>query len=796
MTSMTNNGSTLEIAQSNQDLIITKRTRKKRLWLIAAAILVIAIVVIIAIFTFVGSDKTSLSARISSSGPTISLEDVLGGKFGSKSFNASWVSGHELLYRSIDDGSIMIYNVQTNNRTEILPGKAPVLKSAFEYELSPDHKFLLIAHDYQKIYRHSYVAQYSVVNLSTKQVTKVLANQEHVLHYAKWAPVGNGLVYVARYNIFYKSEADSSMFKTLTVDGLAGHIYNGVPDWVYEEEVLSSKSAAWFSPDGKRLVYAKFNDTRVPLMTIPLYGTPGTLEFQYTRAIQIRYPKPGTKNPDVSLHSVNLEDEKQEVLEPPKTLGAEPILATVTWADNITVCAIWNNRIQNEADIITYQVDGEDQHVTKVRNIKEKSGWLELFTPPIFDKTGMEMVLILSQPQKDGGAYRHVTLLNRTPNNVSMLPLTSGKFVVTEILSWDHDKNLVYYQANTEEDPAVKHVYSVHVPSKKVTCVTCKMMTTVRKTNCLMNDAMFSADNSHYVLQCVGPDVPEIAIIDAENNKKLIIWEENRDLIDLVQERHVPITKRMTFKVDEGFTAQVMLKLPPNIDMSGKTKYPMLINVYGGPNSFQVVEKFNLDWGSYLAANKSIIYAFIDARGSGLKGDAMLFSIYNKLGTKEVIDQINVTRQIQAALPYVDSNRTGIWGWSYGGYASGMALAQDKGGVFKCGISVAPVTDWILYDSIYTERFMGLPQVNPEAYYKAQLMNKYEGLRDKMYYLIHGTLDDNVHYQQSMLWSRVLEEQDILFRQQSYSDEDHSLASVRPHLYHSLERFLDECFSL
>ncbi|CAH1961628.1 unnamed protein product [Acanthoscelides obtectus] len=252
----------------------------------------------------------------------------------------------------------------------------------------------------------------------------------------------------------------------------------------------------------------------------------------------------------------------------------------------------------------------------------------------------------------------------------------------------------------------------------------------------------------------------------------------------------------MTFDVAGGFKANVMLRLPPNLDESGSTKYPMVVNVYGGPDTFQVVDRFVLDWGSYLASNKSIIYATIDGRGSGLKGDKMLFSGYRKLGTVEIEDQINVTRLIQNTLSYVDSSRTAIWGWSYGGYAAGMALATDSQKVFKCGISVAPVTDWALYDSIYTERFMGLPTLedNLKGYEAAQLLKKYEGLRDKEYYLIHGTYDDNVHYQQSMMWSKVLEVNDILFRQQSYPDEDHSLGLVRPHLYHSLENFLDECF--
>ncbi|EZA55971.1 Venom dipeptidyl peptidase [Ooceraea biroi] len=264
----------------------------------------------------------------------------------------------------------------------------------------------------------------------------------------------------------------------------------------------------------------------------------------------------------------------------------------------------------------------------------------------------------------------------------------------------------------------------------------------------------------------------------------------------MIAEKSQPIVHRYKIPVTGGFSAQVRLLIPPGADLSGAIKYPMLVYVYGGPDSYQVTEKFNIDWGTYLVTNKSIIYAAIDGRGSGLMGNDMLFAGYRHLGTVEIIDQINVTRHLQNKLPFIDRARTAIWGWSYGGYATGMTLAMDLKGVFKCGMSVAPVTDWALYDSIYTERFMGLPTVadNLQGYEQGQLLNKVDNIKNKMYYLIHGTLDDNVHYQQSLMLAKVLEQKDILFRQQTYTDEDHGIAQSRAHLYHSLENFLDECF--
>lgn len=790
---------------------MTKGRRKKRAWLIGSLVGLIALALIVAVVVFFTSKERrrndlSSAARTGLPGglraTALALEDYLDGKMNSVPFNATWISGTELIYRD-EPGNIVIYHVNKNATEIVLDADSPILSTAFDFEISPDHKYILIAHDYQKVFRHSYFAQYTIVDIVTKDTSPVATSPggDVILQYATWAPAGNAVVFVAKNNVYYRTSATSPDTIAVTTDGALGHVYNGIPDWVYEEEVLSSNKAVWISPDTKKLAYAKFNDTLVPIMTIPFYGPPGNAEFQFPKAIQLRYPKPGTKNPDVSLYVVDLETNRQLILQPPPRLTPEAILASVAWATSDIVTAVWMNRVQNEAEIITYNTkDSAESRTESIRKIKEPKGWLELFTPPKYSKDGSKMIIILSQDQGNNtGGYRHIALLSRQRDSV-VQPLTSGTFVVTEILAWDEEKDLVYYQATSESDPAVQHIYAVSTSSKSApSCLSCSAVTDAQNTTkCLHNAAAFSSDHSHYVLQCLGPAVPEIAVYSI-NNSKLVVWEDNKEIQQLVSTKEIPKIKRMTFPVGNGdFEAQVMLKLPPGIDFSGDTKYPMLINVYGGPDSLQVLEKFTLDWGSYLAANKSIIYGFIDGRGSGQKGDKMLFSGYRNLGTVEIVDQVNVTRQIQQALPFVDASRTAIWGWSYGGYASGMALASDVDDVFKCGISVAPVTDWALYDSIYTERFMGLPfpQDNLKGYVNAQLLNKFEGFRDKQYYLIHGTLDDNVHYQQSMVWSRILEQQDILFNQQSYPDEDHSLATVRHHLYHSLEHFLDECFAV
>ncbi|CAG9854854.1 unnamed protein product [Phyllotreta striolata] len=787
-----NGSSNLEIAQSNQDLIISKGRTKKRKWIITGVIVAIAVGLVIAAIILLtkGGEKNNPEQPVAES---LTFEDYLSGKFGPKYFNASWAADSDLIYGS--NGDIVMLDVATGSSKVLINRTDIILASAIDFQLSADKLYLLVAYNYQKIFRYSYVAYYLIIDLTTGKKTALLPGGKQQAQLVIWAPVGNALAIVTENNIFYKKSVNDP---EIAITNTTGYVSNGVPDWVYEEEVLSSNKALWFSPDGKKLAYGRYNDTDVPLMVLPIYGEPGSLTYQYPRASVIKYPKSGETNPTVSLHYVDLAAPTEEYeLKVPVDFNEEEILSTTAWANNDILTVTWLNRVQNQGVITSYNTSNNPATTIIVKQLVVTNGWLDLFTPPIFSEDGSEMLLILSQDQgASAGGYRHIALLNTTIADSPQRAITSGKFVVTSILGWNHNNNTIYYLANTESDSAVQHLYSTSLEGDQINCLSCKVKSRYNTSmECSYNSAEFSQSMDYYSLTCAGPDVPHASVYD-KNGTKILDWTENNALAAYLSKKTPPVIKKLSYDIADGFKANVQLRLPPNMDYSGDTKYPMLVNVYGGPDSYKVIDKFVLDWGSYLTANKSIIYATIDGRGSGLRGDKLMFSGYRNLGTVEIVDQINVTRLIQESLPYVDSSKTAIWGWSYGGYASGMALADDTEGVFKCGISVAPVTDWALYDSIYTERFMGLPTLmdNLEGYERAQLLKKPEGLRNKEYFLIHGTLDDNVHYQQSMMWSKVLEQNDILFRQLSYPDENHNLGSVFRHLYHSLEDFLDDCF--
>ncbi|XP_021935063.1 venom dipeptidyl peptidase 4-like [Zootermopsis nevadensis] len=772
---------------------------------IAVGIIVLVLIIIGVVLLVGGSAKEKQAEAIMSAGslygePSLSLDDIIKGRFAPNGFNGTWISGTEFFYTN-DQGDAVLFDVATRRSkiivtTRFLITTNKIPDAPFNFEFSADRRYLLIAHNYRKIFRHSFLASYQILDLETRNSIP-LENSDHgpestVHQLVVWAPEGNGFVYVHRNNIYYRPTAASIDEVQLTRSGIPA----------FPEEVLSSNKALWFSPDSKKLAYATFDDNRTRVMSIPFYGLPGSLEYQYTHAVNIRYPKPGTPNPTAGLSVVDLEEaingnpNSVELQPPQELLQSEPILSAVTWATEDNVAAVWMNRIQNIAKIVS--CSARTSLCLELLSLRESSGWVDLFTAPLFSSDGTRMVLILPHDQgPSNGAYRHVSIVQKGRN----VALTSGKFTVTEIVSWDRARNLIYYLATEEVDPAVLHLYSVSdnpetAPNKPL-CISCAVRTVTDNTQCLYVKSTFSLDSSYYTLTCSGPSVPEVSIFN-KDHIKLMVLESNDDLRQLLQGKALPIAKQLEVSVPGGFKARVQLWLPPNIDMSGKTKYPLLVNVYGGPDSYQVTKQFTVDWSTYLTVNKSIIYAAIDGRGSGLKGNNMLFAVYKHLGSSEIDDQVNVTRFLQENINYIDKERTAIWGWSYGGYATGMALAKDKLNVFKCGISVAPVSDWSYYDTVYTERYMGLPSThdNLKGYINAALTRISSNIRNKQYLLVHGTLDDNVHYQQSMMLAKALEHNDVLFQQMSYPDEEHGLTGVRPHLYHTLGNFLDRCFDL
>lgn len=747
------------------------------------------------------------------------LQEILDNNFRSETWNGSWVSDTEYVYRDVDDSLIMV-TAGGNGRTRVIvPGSIMRDPRVFRFKLSPDLKYAMLAFRPQRLFRHSFLAQYDIYNLDSGRRIKLQPDLDKLLkqlgagpgtpgfppgrqppqlplEFAMWGPKDNGLVYVFGANIYYRDSPESEDVM-VTTSGRPGVVFNGVADWVYEEEVLSDTRAIWFSPDGDKIAWIEFNDTAVDVMTITHYGQPGNLQFQYPIQTPLRYPKPGRTNPTVNVFTAAVRGirstPRPKLLEPPSYFeDRERYIYAITWPTKDEVSLTWENRHQNYSVVSiceALKAKCQDNLV-----MTAPGGWLELEEAPVYTKDGRRFAMALS-----ANGYKQVNVVNRDTNQ--RVPITSGEMVVTNIYHWDEVAHEIYFKATKENSPGERHLYKVtdfqSGQPGLVTCLSCEELNT-RGGSCGYNSFEFSHDKAYYAMSCNGPHVPQVYLYKTNPNSRLAILVDNAKLSSDLALKSLPKVSNLNIPVAGGkYQAKIRLYLPP--DFTESKRYPLVINVYGGPNSQQVNDRFKLDWGTYLTTSENVIYGLIDGRGSGFKGDDMLHEIYYNIGNVEVQDQIDVTQQLISLYPFIDKSRVAIWGWSYGGFVTASVLARDadQKNIFQCGISVAPVTNWIYYDSIYTERYLGLPtpEDNLKGYQDSDVTAKAKKLKNKKYLMVHGTADDNVHYQQSMMFARAMEEADVLFRQLSYPDEAHGLVGLRPHFYHSLTDFLlNDCF--
>ncbi|XP_072401438.1 venom dipeptidyl peptidase 4 isoform X2 [Diabrotica undecimpunctata] len=719
------------------------------------------------------------------------LDDFLNHTYSALSFNGSWISDSAFMYKTFEN-DVLLFNMSTKSIDLFLDQKVLAEYPTADLSLSPDRSYVLLKYNVSAVFRHSITALYTIYDVAQQKFYH-LANQ-NPLQLVEFSPEGHGLVYVFENNIYYIDDFSKDIENpvAVTVIGIPGVLYCGVPDWVYEEEVLASGSALWFSPDGAYLAYAVFNDEQVYNLSYTIYGEPGSPGSQYPHEAVIRYPKSGTPNPIARIYLYDIVNKKTKEIQIPLHLSnVEPndfIFYGLTWISAEELSLVCTNRVQNKSSILRCSTNGScEEEVSQT----ESKGWI---TPivPIYSKNGTKRLEVLPQPEGDD-RYDHLVLTDVKTKTAKRL--THGKFSVLSIIAWNEDTGLIYYSATSVDCPSQQNSYSVD-ESGNISCLTCFF--TIDETPCRFGTLIFSTELSYYVKMCLGPQVPLVGIENTKDSEDILIWEDNFILrIALAYKLH-PKVRDLVVPINDEFSARVRLLLPPNLDESSNKKYPAIIDTYGGPGNNQINDAYNVQFKHYLVTKREYIYIYIDGRGSGRDGYNKMFDMYRRFGTVEVEDQIQITKYLQEHLPYIDAQRTGIWGWSYGGFCSSWALAKDKDHVFKAALSVAPVTSFIYYDSIYTERFMGLPtpEDNEQGYNNTDLTNAVEAFRGRNYFIIHGTGDDNVHYQNSMILVKALELADIDFRQHSYPDENHSLGHVSRHLYHMMDKYWADQFGV
>ncbi|XP_067621227.1 venom dipeptidyl peptidase 4 [Eurosta solidaginis] len=697
-----------------------------------------------------------------------------------RGFNGTWINDAEFAYRA-DDGYLYKYNVPTQQLSLILP---PAIFEVYPADLtitfSPDNTKLLIRYDTEKLFRHSVIAKYSLLDIETKVETKIHGGEK--LQYCSWSPSKNRLVYIYANNAYIHYEDATEL--QLTSDGVTGIIYNGIPDWVYEEEVLSSGSAIWWSKDGTYLISGFFNDVDVKTFKYQIYEdryiNNSLFYYQYPEEVDLKYPKAGTPNPVIGLRLFDVDAKQLEAINitaPVDIVTKDHILQYVEWIDGESVLLVWLNRRQNLATLQQCKVKGECKELMR---LQDTDGWNMMGAPQC-----VASYCIFSYWIDD---WQQAWKLDLSTGKNQWL--SRGNFTVIQVYFYDDAADALYYQATLKDKPFELHIF------RNNECLSCNSRDQDNNV-CSHADASFSTDYTYYVLKCGGPGPANIRLFETKTNREIVVWENNNDFRQIFANKLFPNATYLNVPLADGSLGAVKLQLPPNLDKT--KKYPMIVNVYGGPNSVRVHSAFTTGYNLFVTTNREVIYAQIDGRGTGYKGKKLLFSVNNNLGDLEAQDQIYVTKYLLNLYPYIDNERVAIWGWSFGGYMTLKTLEYDTKNVFQCGVSVAPVTSWLYYDTIYTERYMGLPTEsdNLAGYLKSSVFQKsIDTFNVHDLLLVHGSADDNVHYQQSLLFAKKLQAANILFDEMTYTDENHAIGNYLNHLYHTIDNFFISCLNL
>ncbi|ALC39730.1 CG11034 [Drosophila busckii] len=718
----------------------------------------------------------AMNITVSKSKRPWKLKEALKSMYQFVNFNATWFNDEEFYYTA-SDKSIRKYNAAANTTSVFLDASFLNSYSGAMFTLSPDNSKILVRYNLTEKFRHSYVAQYDVYDIATKKSIKMHKGEK--LQYCGWSPLQDRLAYVYLNNVYVHFSEEKEV--QITDDGVDGIVYNGVPDWVYEEEVLSSGHALWWSPDGNKLAVGFFNDTKVETFRYTLYGDTSDNYAQYPHEEQLKYPKPGTPNPVVNVRVYDLSSTvpvMKLIGAPVNIVGDDHILEHVVWTDSSHLLITWLNRRQNLATMQRCTQSGE---CTEIKRLDEPHGWINIDTPKCLSN-GINC--IFTYWIDDWLQVWNLNLL--TGENIWK---RRGRFTVLNIYGYDEVNDRLYYQATQLGSPDVYHVYRNDI------CLSCHMED-ADGTECLSASASFSKGYSYYSISCTGPNpvYTRIFKMTPTSMEQINDWEPNAAYRAKLATKLRPSYSFINVKLKDGSFGICKLALPPGFD--DKKKYPMIVVVYGGPNSVRVTNSFTVGFEAFVTTNRDTIYAYIDGRGTGNKGKDLLFSVNNDLGDHEVEDQLHVTKWLQIFLGFVDPERTAIWGWSYGGYMTAKTIEADDKRVFQCGVAVAPVTSWLYYDTIYTERYMGLPDSNAQKYNESDTYKNLENFRTHDFLLVHGSGDDNVHYQHSLLLAKRLQRADIQFEEQTYTDENHGIGNALPHLYHTIDRFFANCLNL
>lgn len=666
-------------------------------------------------------------------------ETIPSARLRSNTTSIDWFAGGEdgVGVTLSDDGDLVLLNFITGNSSVLVPESA-IPSDYWEYFIQPSLEHVLFSTNYTKQYRYSYFADYIIYDVASNQSSPLFEEQQGDIQYAGWAPTGNMLAFVQGNNLFISNDSEVTQ---ITFDG-GPDMFHGVPDWVYEEEIFGVAYAFYWSPDAQYLAYLSFNETGVGTFTVPYYMESEGIASPYLTELELRYPKVGTTNPTVQFTLLDVQTQENNTIPIEVFEANDTIIGEVAWVtdEHSNVLLHVFNRVQDLEKYVL--VDVTSGNTTTLRERDGSDGWLDnnLAINYVGSVNGSNETWYVDLSDELGWNHLYLFPVSGGEN----VTLTSGEWEVTNILSIDTERELVYYRSTAFHSTS-RHVYSVSYTTGEITPL-------VDDTQPAYYSASFSPAGGFYLLSYQGPDVPYQDLYSTNSSEPLSTVTNNSVLYEAIQEYNLPNITYFELEHPDGYTLNVMQRLPPNFNSS--RQYPVLFTPYGGPGAQEVSQVFQtLDWNAYISSDPELNYITytVDGRGTGYKGRDFRSTVASHLGRYEALDQIWAAEQVISSTDYINPDIVGIWGWSYGGYLTAKVVeTQGSAGPFKFGLITAPVSDWRLYDSMYTERYMKTPEINEAGYNETAVRNA-TGFKDIPggVAIMHGTGDDNVHYQQT-----------------------------------------------
>jgi dipeptidyl-peptidase-4 len=697
------------------------------------------------------------------------LYDITDGKYKAKNIDMPRsMNDGENYTLMVNNNSVVKYNYKTGATVDTIFSTFKLKKSPIKqisgYLFSPNENKLLVYTNVKYRYRRTFTADYYVYDIKRNEISTLSDNGPEEV--PLFSPDSRYIAF-ARENNLYLKKLDYNTESPITTDGQIGSIINGTPDWVYEEEFEQTRYFE-FSPDSKMVAFVRFDESKVPEYSFPMYLDKSKDELNtYPTFSKFKYPKAGENNSTVT---VCVYDDYYKNIKTMKLSEADEdfYIPRIKWTNSVDQLAIFKlNRNQNQLDMYL----ANPKSTLSKLILRQTDKYYVDYENIDFTRFANDNQTFIGVSEKDG--YRHVYQYGI--NGLVIKQLTKGNWDVTDVYGFDEKKQELYYQS-AEESPLRRDVYSINSKGRKM------RLTDGKGTH----NAGFNSTLTYFIDNASSLEKPNTVSLRTNTGALVRVLENNDALEKQFNELNLPKKEFFTFTTSENVKLNGWMLKPTGFDPN--KKYPVLQVQYSGPNSQQVLDSWHIDWEYYLATQGYVVVC-VDGRGTGARGAEFRKCTYEQLNVLETKDQVE-TAEYLGKQSFINKDRIGIWGWSYGGTMTLFCMTTGEK-VFKAGIAVAPVTDYRLYDTAYTERFMRRPQENFKGYDKSSALLRADKLQGDLL-IIHGSADDNVHTQNTMLFVDKLVAADKQFEMQIYTDKNHSILGqqTRRHLYTRMSNFL------